>query len=152
MFENEDGDAVVDWYDRCPGTPAGVAVDTTGCPFDRDGDGVPDYQDLEPESRPGVWVDPDGTTLTEEEFLARMEYRNKAMKREEVGPYMDMILAEYMTGSVLEIPDRFKPLDTDQDGYLSYDELLKSIDRYFDYQLDLTLEELRNLNEFFFSQ
>jgi hypothetical protein len=152
MFENEDGDAVVDWYDRCPGTPAGVAVDTTGCPLDGDGDGVPDYQDLEPESRPGVWVDPDGTTLTEEEFLARMEYRNKAMKREEVGPYMDMILAEYMTGSVLEIPDRFKPLDTDQDGYLSYDELLKSIDRYFDYQLDLSLEELRDLNEFFFSQ
>jgi len=69
-----------------------------------------------------------------------------------VAPYMDMILAEYVIGVAVEIPDKFKSLDEDQDGYLSYEELLKSIDQYFDYQLDLSLEELRELNEFFFSQ
>jgi len=152
MFEDEDLDQVVDWNDRCPGTPEGVAVDTTGCPFDTDGDGIPDYQDLEADTRPGAWVDPDGTTVTEEEFLARMELRNSAMKREEVAPYMDMILAAYIIGSEVKIPDKFKPLDEDQDGYLSYEELLKAIDQYFDYQLDLSLPELKELNEFFFSQ
>jgi len=143
---------VVDWDDLCPVTPQGVSVDTSGCPLDSDNDGVPDYQDLEPDTRPGAWVDTDGITLTEEEFLARLEERNRAMKREEVGRYMDMVLAKYMIRSEVEIPDKFKALDTDGDGYLSYDELLKSIDQYFDYQLDLSLEELRELNEFFFSQ
>lgn len=152
MMEDEDSDGIIDWHDRCPFTPARVEVDTSGCPLDGDRDGVPDYQDLEPQSAPGAWVDPDGTTVTEEEFLSRMEYRNQAMKREEVAAYMDAILSEYMLGPSLEIPDKYKPLDTDGDGELSYDELLRSIDQYFDYQLDLSLEELRELNEFFFSQ
>ncbi len=152
MMEDEDGDGVIDWHDRCPVTPAGVRVDTSGCPLDGDQDGVPDFQDLEPRSEPGAWVDPDGTTVTEEEFLARMEHRTQAMKREEVAAYMDAILSDYMLGSPVEIPEKYKPLDTDQDGELSYDELLRAIDRYFDYQLDLNLEDLRDLNEFFFSQ
>ena len=152
MMEDEDSDGVIDWHDRCPFTPEGVRVDTSGCPLDSDGDGVPDYQDLEADTHAGAWVDPDGTTVTEEEFLARLQTRERAMKREEVAPYMDMILAEYVIGVAVEIPDKFKSLDEDQDGYLSYEELLKSIDQYFDYQLDLSLEELRELNEFFFSQ
>lgn len=40
-----DGDGVADMFDKCPGTPAGVAVDSHGCPMDTDGDGVPDYKD-----------------------------------------------------------------------------------------------------------
>ncbi len=40
-----DGDGVADAMDKCPDTPAGVAVDTHGCPLDTDGDGVPDYRD-----------------------------------------------------------------------------------------------------------
>ena len=43
--KDTDGDGVPDRKDKCPGTPAGVAVDPTGCPLDGDGDGVPDYQD-----------------------------------------------------------------------------------------------------------
>ena len=43
--KDEDGDGVSDKKDKCPGTPAGVAVDLNGCPLDGDGDGVPDYQD-----------------------------------------------------------------------------------------------------------
>lgn len=152
MMEDEDGDGVIDWYDRCPFTPKSAVVDTSGCPLDTDRDGVPDYQDLELQTEPGAWVDPDGTTVTEEEFLSRMEYRKQAMNREEVAAYTDAILSEYILGSSAEIPDKYKPLDTDGDGELSYDELLRSIDKYFDYQLDLSLEELRDLNEFFFSQ
>lgn len=40
-----DGDGIADQLDKCPGTPAGVAVDAHGCPMDTDGDGVPDDRD-----------------------------------------------------------------------------------------------------------
>lgn len=45
VLPDEDGDGVTDQFDKCPHTPAGVAVDTHGCPLDTDGDGVPDYKD-----------------------------------------------------------------------------------------------------------
>ncbi len=45
VLVDTDGDGVTDQFDKCPGTPAGVAVDTHGCPMDTDGDGVPDYMD-----------------------------------------------------------------------------------------------------------
>lgn len=40
-----DMDGVSDKKDKCPDTPAGVAVDVNGCPIDSDGDGVADYID-----------------------------------------------------------------------------------------------------------
>jgi len=43
--KDSDGDGVKDKKDKCPNTPAGVAVDEDGCCLDRDGDGVPDYKD-----------------------------------------------------------------------------------------------------------
>jgi OmpA-OmpF porin, OOP family len=42
---DEDGDKIADRDDKCPGTPAGIAVDKAGCPIDRDKDGIADYQD-----------------------------------------------------------------------------------------------------------
>jgi outer membrane protein OmpA-like peptidoglycan-associated protein len=43
--KDSDMDGVPDKKDKCPNTPAGVAVDTNGCPIDTDGDGVADYID-----------------------------------------------------------------------------------------------------------
>jgi OmpA-OmpF porin, OOP family len=43
--KDSDMDGVSDKKDKCPDTPAGVAVDEDGCPLDTDGDGVPDYMD-----------------------------------------------------------------------------------------------------------
>jgi len=42
---DSDMDGVSDYKDKCPNTPAGVAVDAKGCPIDTDGDGVADYID-----------------------------------------------------------------------------------------------------------
>ncbi len=43
--KDSDMDGVSDNKDKCPDTPAGVAVDKNGCPVDTDGDGVADYID-----------------------------------------------------------------------------------------------------------
>jgi OOP family OmpA-OmpF porin len=55
-----DGDGVPDYKDRCAGTPPGVGVDTAGCPVDADGDGVPDYKDKCPNTAKGIVVDQSG--------------------------------------------------------------------------------------------
>ena len=60
---DSDGDGVVDAKDKCPGTPAGVKVDATGCPLDSDRDGVPDYMDKCPGTPYGVKVDAAGCPL-----------------------------------------------------------------------------------------
>lgn len=61
--KDSDGDGVPDYMDECPGTPAGVAVDATGCPLDSDGDGVPDYLDKCPNTPAGVQVDSTGCPI-----------------------------------------------------------------------------------------
>ncbi len=152
FFDDEDGDFVLDVTDRCPGTPYGVTVDTVGCPLDGDMDGVPDYLDNELNSAPNAWVDEAGVTVTEDQFLSTIALRNDAMNRANVAAYMYMIKSDYSLGSGEEIPERFITLDSDEDGYISFEELLKTIDQYFDFQLELNLDELREVNEFFFSQ
>jgi len=57
---DSDGDGVPDDRDECPNTPAGVSVDSSGCPLDTDGDGVPDYLDQCPGTPAGVSVDHTG--------------------------------------------------------------------------------------------
>lgn len=60
---DSDGDGVPDDRDQCPNTPAGVAVDASGCPLDTDGDGVPDYKDECPGTPAGVEVNASGCPL-----------------------------------------------------------------------------------------
>lgn len=69
MNDDEDGDGVSDWNDRCPHTPPGVAVDAHGCPLDTDADGVPDYKDKEPGTLAGAAVDINGVTLSDDDIL-----------------------------------------------------------------------------------
>ena len=45
VFDDADGDGVIDQLDREPNTPAGCPVDTHGVSKDTDGDGVPDCKD-----------------------------------------------------------------------------------------------------------
>lgn len=42
---DDDKDGVLNLSDKCPETPAGVQVDSKGCPVDTDGDGIADYLD-----------------------------------------------------------------------------------------------------------
>ena len=47
--KDADKDGISDRFDKCPNTPAGIAVDRKGCPLDRDNDGVADYLDTCPD-------------------------------------------------------------------------------------------------------
>ncbi len=67
--KDSDGDGMVDQLDRCSATPAGVAVDATGCPIplDTDGDGVLDSVDRCQNTPLGERIDQDGCPLEGEE-------------------------------------------------------------------------------------
>jgi OmpA-OmpF porin, OOP family len=60
-----DGDGVTDDVDKCPDTPAGTAVDSSGCtlPQDDDGDGVTNDLDKCPGTTAGTKVDATGCEI-----------------------------------------------------------------------------------------
>ena len=61
--DDEDGDGIIDWLDKCPWTPPGVEVDENGCPLDSDKDFVPDYKDDEVPSPDSAIVDISGIEI-----------------------------------------------------------------------------------------
>jgi outer membrane protein OmpA-like peptidoglycan-associated protein len=58
--KDSDSDGIADSKDLCPGTPAGLKVDASGCPPDEDKDGIPDYRDKCLRTPSKVQVDKDG--------------------------------------------------------------------------------------------
>ena len=100
---DSDKDGVPDRADKCPGTPAGVAVDRDGCPSDFDGDGVYDYLDDCPSTPPGVQVDKVGCPLDSDhdgvyDFVDECPNTPPGVKVDNVGC----------------------PLDSDKDGVYDY--------------------------------
>lgn len=61
---DSDGDGVGDSTDECPNTPAGREVDAKGCPLDTDGDGVLDTVDQCPNTPEGAEVLANGCAIT----------------------------------------------------------------------------------------
>ena len=61
--QDSDLDGVVDQLDRCPGTPAGTLVDSSGCALDSDRDGVPNAVDRCPNTSAGTVVGTSGCAL-----------------------------------------------------------------------------------------
>ena len=151
LASDEDYDNVLDFGDECPGTPFGVQVDTLGCPLDDDNDGVPNYQDEEPGTAPGAFVDEKGQTIEEGTLIAMLN-NEMAVNREEVYEFRDNLNWSRYSGDAGEIPDKFKQVDTDQDGYISFEELLNAIDSYFDFNSPYNTNDIYELNDFFFAQ
>lgn len=58
-FIDTDNDGVKDYWDKCPNTPPGAEVNSTGCP-DTDGDGVYDSEDQCPKTSSAGIVDANG--------------------------------------------------------------------------------------------
>lgn len=151
MYDDQDNDGIFDGWDECPNTPDGVPVDTLGCPFDSDGDGVPDYLDREV-SRPGAIVDEYGVEINEGTIVELLDAQ--AIQRSEVEAFllMQKVQNKVRRRESLPIPPRFLQVDRDNDGYISFDELLKTIDDYFDGNADYTPDDIKELNDFFFEQ
>lgn len=149
MFDDDDFDGVLNIADECPNTPAGAAVDTLGCPLDSDADGVPDYMDRE-DSRRGAFVDSLGVEMDEDALIALLATRD-AIPRSELELYISSDeLQERLT--LADLPEKFHVLDTDGDGYFSFDELLISIDDFFDFESFMDTEEVYRVINFFFAQ
>jgi len=71
---DSDHDGVVDSADDCPGTPAGVKVDASGCPLDSDHDGVYDSADKCPGTPEGAIVDDKGCSLRKVSITLNVEF------------------------------------------------------------------------------
>jgi hypothetical protein len=152
MFSDEDNDGVVDLIDRCPVTPPGVPVDTFGCPFDKDKDGVYDYMDKELNTSLGAMVDENGVKIKADDYATRLNIQG--ITRKEVEAFLMMRRAQNrMKGrSSMPIPAKFKSVDSDGDGYISFDELVKAINDLFDSSSTLTIKDIYELQDFFFEQ
>ena len=153
LIGDDDGDGYMDGWDQCPNTPFGIDTDTTGCPLDDDYDGIPNYLDDEPFSRYGAFVDDRGVEIPEEDLIALLDM-SSAVRREDVELYMrtPSSYSNYQNLTSEEIPEKFVQIDTDGDGYISFDEILNEIDNYFDFSSGLNSEDIYELNNFFFSQ
>jgi hypothetical protein len=69
LFQSdEDNDGIIDYYDRCLGTPKGAPIDANGCTPDSDGDGYVDFVDAEPDSPADAKVDKNGRAYTDAEI------------------------------------------------------------------------------------
>ncbi len=155
LIEDTDGDGVFDFWDKCPNTPPGVEVDEHGCPIDSDGDGVPDYLDLEPNTPPGAFVDEFGREITPEKLADLLGRSENAVARNEIDLFTSFSVYKYpgYTSHIYDgIPEKFIHLDTDGDGFISFEELIRAINLFFDGNTNLTAEDIYELNDFFFSQ
>jgi hypothetical protein len=153
--EDEDGDGVIDLWDDCPETPPGVKVDSKGCPLDRDGDGIPDYLDKEPDSKKNALVNLNGVTYTDSELVA-LSVPPKAVDMKNLCDNYPSLCPENnvkkFKRSFDEMPEKFKPVDLNSDGYISLEEINIAIDKFFDMQTNLTIDDIHELNDFFFDQ
>ena len=150
MYEDEDGDGVLDVADLCLETPYGVEVDTNGCPYDDDMDAIPNYLDDEKDSRRNAMVDDRGVEMSEDELLALLGPR-EAVPRSE----LDLYLSEEKERDRMtldEMPEKFHVIDRDGDSYINFDELLIAIDDFFDFQSFMETDEVYDVINLFFSQ
>jgi hypothetical protein len=160
-----DKDGVPDDKDDCHGTPVGAKVDKRGCPLDSDGDGVPDYLDKEPNTPKGNKVDGYGVTINESELAAhQLAWDSLAPERSKefnVAPskaYLEKIEAEAKkvrgksNTAASKIPADLKAADLNNDGYISADEITKTIDSFFEGSTDFTVEKINKLIDYFFEQ
>lgn len=159
-----DGDGVKDAEDKCFGTPKGVKVDKFGCPDDKDGDGVFDYMDKEPNSKKGARVDGYGVTVNEDELAKRqLEWETMAQERSEgfnLTPTLSYLQQienkskenQSKSGKTTKIPADFQPADLNKDGYISAQEITKTIDAFFEGDSSFNVEKINKLIDFFFEQ
>lgn len=130
---DEDRDGVTDKFDLCPNTPAGLPVDTCGCPLDTDGDGVYDYLDRCGDTPKGILVDTCGCPLDSDgdgipDHMDKCPYTPKNTPVDNYGCPFDTDkdgVPDYMdkcpdTPEDVKVDENGCPLDSDGDGVPDY--------------------------------
>lgn len=153
FFADQDEDRVFDRVDLCPDTPVGVEVDSVGCPFDSDNDGIYDYMDKEDDTPQGAIVDENGVQLTVDALAEMFNKIEGATSRSNIKVIpLAHVWTRNRSFTKGKIPEKFINIDTNRDGYISFDELLKAINDYFDEKNNFTPDDINELNDYFFSQ
>jgi hypothetical protein len=164
-----DGDGVPDDKDMCHGTPKGVKVDEKGCPLDADNDGVPDYLDKEPNTAKGNKVDGYGVTIDEAALAQHQkDWENQAPERSKQfnvlpsAAYLKKVEEDARKNALKnktqggnasnKIPVDLRAADINHDGFITADEITKTIDNFFEGSGDFTVEKINKLIDFFFEQ
>lgn len=157
-----DGDGVPDDNDHCLSTPKGVEVDKHGCPPDADHDGVADYMDKEPGSRKGAQVNEYGVTLNLDSIAYHtMMWDSLADERREVFDSIPSLKKmETIDQSAIKkgnwdhskIPEKYKEVDANKDGYITAKEVYLTLDSYFDGITQMTATDIEDLINYFFEQ
>jgi len=108
--------------------------------------------DREPNSRPGAIVDEYGVEINENMVVEILNVM--AIRRSDVESYLLMhrMQNKARRGDSLPIPAKFKRLDVNNDGYISFDELVKSINDFFDESSTYLPADINELIDFFFEQ
>jgi hypothetical protein len=159
MNEDFDKDGVVDKYDNCQGTPAGVKVDNKGCPLDDDNDGVADYLDKEPNTKKGATVDVNGVALDYDKIKTEAE-------RDSINDAQKTVFGQSPSQETLKkgdqdivvktgpdcIPEEFRAADVNKDCVITADEINTVIDNFFDGIGDWTADGINRLIDYFFDQ
>ena len=155
---DDDEDGVINIEDLCANSPAGAAVDASGCPLDSDNDGVPDYRDAETSADSamvdvnGVTIDPDFLVLPDTNAVAHsiIYEAYPSMVFPKVGNYYSFEKPKE-EDEAKELGD-FMVVDQNGDGFISADEITWAIDAFFEGELDFSAAKLHDLIDFFFEQ
>ncbi|HLG34219.1 MAG TPA: thrombospondin type 3 repeat-containing protein [Bacteroidia bacterium] len=174
-MQDTDKDGVNDLLDECPGTIAAMKVNDRGCPLDTDRDGIPDYRDKEPNSSSGAMVNEDGITLTDkyiEEIYARDSLNELLQRQIEMLKSKDASRGESFNGQTenssdttqlvvtrsagfdnsARIPEGFRFVDADRNGFISPAEMTAAIDDYLKDHSPLDTKGFHLLIDYFFDQ
>ena len=99
-----------------------------------------------------VIVSASGIKMTDMQVIMLL-YNPDAVRHNEVRVYSNTSEAKTDSGNKPKgIPAKFKSVDTDNDNYISHDELQKAIDSIFEGTSTLTPADINDLQDFFFEQ
>jgi hypothetical protein len=152
LQNDQDNDGVLDPGDDCPDTPPGAKVNDNGCPMDTDTDGVPDYMDADNRTPIGATVNNKGVAITKEDFNI-LDNQFAAVRREDARIFLSNNGRKHAYNKPKDgMPQKYRLVDTNKDGDISYDELKRAVDDFLDKKSNFTAAEISELYEYFFAQ
>ena len=157
MNEDEDSDGIVDLKDKCFGTPKGASIDKHGCMLDIDSDGIPDFHDKQNDTPIGSWVDENG--IAQSDSWMKEHYRDSSsyfvqvlrninrnsrpfpirnyIPKENYQRWITLLEEHPEWRSRFDIdgdkfPKELSSIDSNNDHYISIDELKQAANDLFD--------------------